>query len=90
MTTKTKRLIMHDLLYRRGYRWTSTGWTKEINSHGLGLLSYEQEINRRGGRQYGRDSAALLNAEISDVQMYVHAGRASDSEEEWLADALKC
>ncbi len=61
---------IENLLYDYGFRKDSgvkKGWYLTIRGEApYGLSPSEQEINRRGGRYYGRDSAAILREVVAE------------------------
>lgn len=72
------------------YREHAGEWFMEIDSHGCGLTSVEQEINARGGLNFGTDAAQILRDRVADTRDYIEQFSAEEisdySQLEWLAD----
>jgi hypothetical protein len=81
-------------LYVAGYRLHTDGhWRKLIDSAACGLTPAEQEINARGGRDYGTDANVILGREIADAKArlaeYADDEIEASSELYWLRSWLK-
>jgi len=79
-------------LYAAGYRLGTDGhWRRTIDSGGTGLTPCEQEINRKGGRDYGKDADQIFWAEVADLSGWLEQFAPDDDRREawwvrqWLA-----
>jgi len=80
-------------LFAAGY-WeahgTGKGWFRTIETNGPpGLTSAEQEINRKGGVSYGRDTISILKSEINEIRWYIKDGYGEGWMANWVEDAEK-
>jgi hypothetical protein len=81
-------------LYRAGYRLGRDGhWRRTIDSAGCGLSPREQDINRRGGRDYGSNADVILSREIADAKARIDGFDAeeidSNHDLSWLAQWIR-
>lgn len=77
---------MKNLLEQAGYKIVESHWRKPIDSRGsFALADWEQELNRKGGRDYGdafdTNTRAILRQELEQAEFLLE-----DAGEKWRAD----